>query len=108
MTCCRGSTSFAAGSKRLESVGDSEPRQPGVGAGKMVLGADGGEGLAGLLGLDEVARVVRDGERVAQVGGEPCRPRTAATNCWAGESGCRPDPRRRWGTGGVHTRRNRG
>ena len=31
---------------------------------------DGGERLLGLLGLGEVVAVVRDGERVVQVGGE--------------------------------------
>ena len=66
-------------SKRVEG---EQPRQLGVDAGGPLLsvgggaaqdgaeGAGGGERLLGLLRLGEVVAVVRDDERVVQVGGE--------------------------------------
>jgi hypothetical protein len=64
---------------------DEQPRRLGVDAGEPGLGvaggatgdgaegADGAERLPGLLGLGEVARVVRDDEGVVQMGGEGAR-----------------------------------
>ena len=85
----------------------------GVGGGAAQAGAegaDGGERLAGLLGPGEVVAEVRDGEQVAEVGGDgdgrfgeaPQLEQESAKTC---EIGLRPLARRR---GGLARGRGRG